>query len=64
MGEVIQSITVTVKHHQTPTNMICNYSVKFVTAQIALYFAQEQGESAEFTCVNEHFQTVIGQNKE
>ncbi len=27
-----------------------------VTAQIALYFAQEQGESAEFTGVNEHFQ--------
>jgi len=27
-----------------------------VTAQIACYFAQEQGESAEFTCVNEHFQ--------
>ncbi len=27
-----------------------------VTAQIARYFVQEQGESAEFTCVNEHFQ--------
>jgi hypothetical protein len=27
-----------------------------VTAQIALYFVQEQGESAEFTSVNEHFQ--------
>jgi hypothetical protein len=27
-----------------------------VTAQIALYFVQEQGESAEFTGVNEHFQ--------
>jgi hypothetical protein len=27
-----------------------------VTAQIACYFVQEQGESAEFTDVNEHFQ--------
>jgi hypothetical protein len=26
-----------------------------VTAQITLYFVQEQGESAEFTSVNEHF---------
>jgi hypothetical protein len=27
-----------------------------VTAQIARYFVQGQGESAEFTGVNEHFQ--------
>jgi hypothetical protein len=33
-----------------------NYSATSVTAQIALYFVQEQGESAEFTGVNEHFQ--------
>ncbi len=26
-----------------------------VTAQLAHYFAQEQGESAEFTGINEHF---------
>jgi hypothetical protein len=35
---------------------ICNYSANPATAQIALYFVQEQGESAEFTGVNEHFQ--------
>ncbi len=34
-----------------------------VTTQIALYFAQEQGESAEFIGINEHFQTAIGQNR-
>jgi hypothetical protein len=27
----------------------------FVTAQIALCFVQEQGESAEFTGINEYF---------
>jgi len=27
-----------------------------ITQIAACYFAQEQGESAEFTCVNEHFQ--------
>jgi hypothetical protein len=27
-----------------------------VTAQSALYFVQEQGESAQFTGVNEHFE--------
>jgi hypothetical protein len=31
------------------------YTANSVTAQIALYFVQEQGESAEFTG-NEHFQ--------
>jgi len=27
-----------------------------VTARIALYFVQDQGESAEFISINEHFQ--------
>ncbi len=42
---------------------ICNNSVNQLTliaAQIAFFFAQEQGESTEFTSVNEHFQTAIG----
>jgi hypothetical protein len=33
-----------------------------VTAQIAPHI-QEQGASAEFTGVNEHFQQAIGQNR-
>jgi hypothetical protein len=32
-----------------------NYSAKSIIAQIALYFVQEQGESAEFIGINEHF---------
>ncbi len=35
--------------------LICNYSAKSVTAQVVLYCIQEQGESAEFTGINEHF---------
>ena len=27
-----------------------------VTTQLALYFVQEQGESAQFISINEHFQ--------
>jgi hypothetical protein len=34
----------------------CNDSAQFIDAQIAFCFVQEQGESAEFTDVNEHFQ--------
>jgi hypothetical protein len=30
-------------------------SLIVITAQLTLYFFQEQGESAEFTSVNEHF---------
>jgi predicted chitinase len=36
------------------SNYSANHEIP-VTARIALYFSQEQGESAEFTCVNEHF---------
>ena len=36
-----------------------NYSAKSVTAQIALYFIQEQGESVEFIGINEHFHTRL-----
>lgn len=36
--------------------MDSNYFKLTVTAQIALYFVRAQGESAQFTSVNEHFQ--------
>ena len=40
----------------TPEKNVVTTQRNSVTAQIARYFAQEQGESAEFTGVNEHFQ--------
>jgi len=34
-----------------------NLPIKALTAQIVLYFTQEQGESAELISISEHFQT-------